>query len=1420
MNEKEIADLFWDTAPVLELRLDDPPASTLFDDHALIPHDGTCSGVTCPVSGVQGRGNQAVILDGTDDAIAVSDTETLGLSESSFTVSAWVNLDTVDNEPVVGTVGANPAELILLGVDSTLPYILIDGTSFWGSTPVSAGQWAHLVWRNQFDASTGESQLAMFLDGTMVFSTTANVQLEGNLPLYIGRYNGLHLDGQIDHVQIFRQALTDAEIDEVALDMPLINLQFNEADGATTFFNAAGTPNATCSGGDCPIANIKGQMYGAVYFDGQDDQVMVPHSADFQTDSYSVGFWVRPQRKPTKQTMLHTDPAFGLQFYLELPPDSLQVYAQTRAVGCVYDPAREMTSAASLLENSWNHIMLTYGDDEQKLYINGVLSAEKTVAGGICHSTDDIIIGRRSTDAVAGSMDEFVYYGSVLTPAEIADLVAYQSNWFDTAYQHPIVIDTDLPTVAISATAPFLPDDDVILAINAQDPTSGIALVEYNINGGGWFSATQDGEAWLFTFTPNGNGAYTVQTRATDGAGQIAVNSQVLNVDGTPPIIVPISSNVVRGVERNETTNSWDLELIGTVLPSDGPLTPTSPISVVVVSLVDEVGLPVSGHHTATLTAAGFPFLWNVDYPFERRPNGTYTVTIEAADGVGNRSQLDVPILVDGTPPVADIRYTGSITATLNSGIVITGWVEDEGISSIIDLVEIGFHPTGYNDLSSVRVFSDSNVLHLPLDDNPAPPTSTFTAGSMTFVDLSNFVNHAVCSNDACPVAAERGWLGNAAHFDGVDDYLTVISATDNLTGTAYSFGSWVNPGSGSGDEAMIAFKEADAIPTSLLFYRHTTNQFIYWDAVAGEQASSAFATDSWHHVWVTVGSDDSAVLYVNGEVEATFSTTVRPAISDDIKLGRAWDGGDYRYFTGLLDDVAVYSVGLDAAQIKRHYRGFGPVLRLALDEEVLAHGERLQDTTRYENTAVFTQLLDPGKIQYPLPGAVGAGAYDFNTAYISMTAQTHFDLTDAEFTQMAWVYPQTNPPDQVSPIFGGTVDQITGFAETYPSLFITDTTKLMASMGDGATGYVHVTGDILTANQWNFVATTYDGTDYHFYVNGVLQETTGAFAGISLHQTTEFDVGHFDINGLPFNTSHIFGYLDEVSMYRQTFTPKQIMALYHQGWQPTTLIPVGVNTAEWQYTVPEGLQGSYQIQLRTSDTLNDSYGSQSNIGWEGYINPPDFSDLFPDMQLTKDDSGLTVEPGDTVTYTLTYTNIGGSTNGVVLTDTVPLHTTFNPTASTPGWACLPDNNAGSVCTLAVGSLAKDATNSVNFVVMVDNPIPLGVNQIDNSAAIGDDGNNGPDQNTADNTASVSTTLSSFYGVALSGDASLSGLPGVTVTYTVSISNSGNNNDTFDLSLSGNSWPVTLSQPTITLAVGTVSSFEVMVEIPGGGIRQ
>jgi hypothetical protein len=70
----------------------------------------------------------------------------------------------------------------------------------------------------------------------------------------------------------------------------------------------------------------------------------------------------------------------------------------------------------------------------------------------------------------------------------------------------------------------------------------------------------------------------------------------------------------------------------------------------------------------------------------------------------------------------------------------------------------------------------------------------------------------------------------------------------------------------------------------------------------------------------------------------------------------------------------------------------------------------------------------------------------------------------------------------------------------------------------------------------------------------------------------------------------------------------------------------------------------------------------------------------------------------------LSYSNVGGTTaTGVVITETVSAHTTFNAAASTPGWSCPNNSPPATVCTLHVPDLPPGGNGALLFAVRVDN---------------------------------------------------------------------------------------------------------------------
>jgi uncharacterized repeat protein (TIGR01451 family) len=164
-----------------------------------------------------------------------------------------------------------------------------------------------------------------------------------------------------------------------------------------------------------------------------------------------------------------------------------------------------------------------------------------------------------------------------------------------------------------------------------------------------------------------------------------------------------------------------------------------------------------------------------------------------------------------------------------------------------------------------------------------------------------------------------------------------------------------------------------------------------------------------------------------------------------------------------------------------------------------------------------------------------------------------------------------------------------------------------------------------------------------------------------------------------------------------------------------------------------------------------------------------------PDMTVSKSDGGITTTPGGTVTYAVAFSNVGTQdATGVILTETLPVNSTFNAGGSAAGWSCV-----GTTCTIFIGNVAAGTGGSVNFSVIVDSPIPAGVTQLDNTVKVADDESNGPDPTPLNNTGTDTTPITADPNVVVTkSDGGVSTTPGGTVAYTITYTNNGNEDAT------------------------------------------
>ncbi|MCB0213328.1 MAG: hypothetical protein KDJ52_28555, partial [Anaerolineae bacterium] len=777
LSVSEVEDLYSKGNRSLEFKFDEPPGATAFDDSSGNALEATCSSA-CPQSGRSGLADQALYMDGGDAVTLVPGTtlfnggDTLGINgDLDYTIMAWV-------KPTVSYPVSDDATLFgftTQGIDkSGYPYF---GATSQGrltaSAAVQSDQWQHLAWR--FEADTGTRTI--FINGVPQGSDTGN----GTVGSFFGVYAiGFDYEGWMDNLVIFSSALSQDEIEAAMQESPVLNLHLDEDLDTTSFSDEAPADNpATCSGSGCPQAGADGWMREAPVFDGN-DTLTVAASDDLQVSDFSLSMWVKPTKtKSSNQWLIRKDNSSGYNrnYALRIESNSMTVrfFIQNNCYN--YSAGwKYFDSQGELLENQWNNIIATYDNDrnEMALYINGALDTEYTPSyTGICNNSQPITIG----EGFEGSLDEVAVYGGRLSSLDTQAIYDYQSAWYDTVQQVPVIIDTAPPAITLGDFTE-LKLESTMLAVSVVDDDSYLSrIVSVNVTvtppaGGGSAyteSATGSGDGdWLYYFSPTVSGQYTIEFSATDSAGNSASSSTVVNVDNTPPTVeidADLTSTILTTSEPI-TSGADTLALTGTF--SDGG----SPASGVVtnsltIDIRDWQGVSVQGSEAADATGSA---TWQVDYPFVSPPYGQYDVQAQAEDAAGNVMSGTI-----GTIAVDDLGPTADVVA----GTVV--------ISSAMPIVS--------GTVMDVPFSGNSRRLHLHFEESEPP-----------FVDGSLRQANATCSGSECPSAGQSGQLGLAADFDG-GDVLTTVNILDPAD-TSFTAMAWFNLDSTSG--AILSERDGD----------------------------------------------------------------------------------------------------------------------------------------------------------------------------------------------------------------------------------------------------------------------------------------------------------------------------------------------------------------------------------------------------------------------------------------------------------------------------------------------------------------------------------------------------------------------------------------------------------------------------------
>ncbi len=237
-----------------------------------------------------------------------------------------------------------------------------------------------------------------------------------------------------------------------------------------------------------------------------------------------------------------------------------------------------------------------------------------------------------------------------------------------------------------------------------------------------------------------------------------------------------------------------------------------------------------------------------------------------------------------------------------------------------------------------------------------------------------------------------------------------------------------------------------------------------------------------------------------------------------------------------------------------------------------------------------------------------------------------------------------------------------------------------------------------------------------------------------------------------------------------------------------TVNLPVGGSVT---YTATAAISAAATGSLSNTATVTAPAGTTDPSAGNNSATDTDTLSPQADLAITKTDGVTTAVPGGSVTYTITASNAGPSNApGSTVADTFPASLTGT-------WTCV--GAGGGTCTAAGAGNINDTVNlpaggSVTYTVTAAIS-PAATGMLSNTATVAT-GGGVTDPTPGNNSATDTDTLTPQADLSITKtDGAASAIPGTSVTYTITASNSGPSSapgstvaDTFPATITGVTW--------------------------------
>jgi sugar lactone lactonase YvrE len=401
-----------------------------------------------------------------------------------------------------------------------------------------------------------------------------------------------------------------------------------------------------------------------------------------------------------------------------------------------------------------------------------------------------------------------------------------------------------------------------------------------------------------------------------------------------------------------------------------------------------------------------------------------------------------------------------------------------------------------------------------------------------------------------------EGKYGKALSFNGTSSCVSVPNSADLQLSGPFTLEAWVKPTNVT-QWAPIFFKESEEFYGYSLFFGafeaghvqgYVADHSWEWTEV---ESPEKLVANTWAHVAMT--SDGTTLrLYVNGKQVDSGSAKAAMESKGPLLIGCAKNFGEH--FNGQIDNVRIYPRALSGGEIEtdKGTAVTGPseskpaTAAYAFDE---GSGTSAKDAAGSHNGTVESGSWVEGKYGKAL-------SFDGTNSCASVPNGVDLQLSGA-FSLEAWVKPANTT--QWAPIFYKESETFYGYSLFFGAF---EAGHIQGYVADHSWEWTEVESpEKLTANTWNHVAMTSDGTTLRLYVNGKQIDTASAKA--AMESKGPLLIGCAKNFGEYFN-----GVIDNARIYNRALSAAEVEA--NKGTAVTSPVADGNRIEKWT-TIPAG---------------------------------------------------------------------------------------------------------------------------------------------------------------------------------------------------------------------------------------------------------